>query len=234
MRTSCLIVSMCICMGACAGMAAAATTIDFESLPDSPFYFYTEGRVTFTATDSGLLQKFADTPNGTYSLTGLDSPYSELRADFAGGTRFVTVDLGDFAGIDAETVFLEIFGASGESVGFISEDIPADREGMTTLSLSAPCISYAIFGARNSTLDNGSSVPADNFTFGDCPCIPAPAQSCSAQSAWDSSAACGDIEPCDLSARLRITSSPPSRSGVRDMSLLLDSLSSQLCRQFPD
>jgi hypothetical protein len=45
---------------------------------------------------------------------------------------------------------------------------------MTTLSLSAPCISYAIFGARNSTLNNGSSVPADNFTFGDCPCIPAP------------------------------------------------------------
>jgi hypothetical protein len=36
---------------------------------------------------------------------------------------------------------------------------------MTTLSLSVPGISYAIFGARNSTLDNGSSVPADNFTF---------------------------------------------------------------------
>jgi hypothetical protein len=77
-------------------------------------------------------------------------------------------------GIDAETVFLEVFDASGQSVGFASEDIPADRVHMTTLSLSAPCISYAIFGARNSTLGNGSSVPADNFTFGDCACIPAP------------------------------------------------------------
>lgn len=174
MRMSCLIVSICVGMGTFAGSATAATTIDFESLPDSPFLSYTEGRVTFTAVDGGLLQKFADTPNGTYSLTGLDSPYSELRADFAGGTRFVTVDLGDYANIDAETVFLEIFGASGESVGFVSEDIPADRMGMTTLSLGAPCISYAIFGARDSSIGNGSSVPADNFTFGDCPCIPAP------------------------------------------------------------
>ena len=62
-------------------------------------------------------------------------------------------------------MFLEVFGASGNSLGFASEDIPADRMGMTTLSLNVPGISYAVFGARNSTLDNGSSVPADNFTF---------------------------------------------------------------------
>ncbi|MGE5295901.1 MAG: hypothetical protein ACM3VT_13835 [Solirubrobacterales bacterium] len=173
--TRCLILSIWGLLGIWAGPAAAVTTIDFESLPDDPFYSYSEGRVTFTAVDGGLLQKFADTPNGTFSLTGLNSPYSQLRADIAGGTRFVMVDLGDFANIDAETIFLEIYGPSGNLLDSISEEIPADRQGMTTLSLSAPCISYAIFGSRDSTLDNGSSVPADNFTFGDCPCIPAPA-----------------------------------------------------------
>jgi hypothetical protein len=174
MRTLCLIISMCGFLEVWAGPAAAMVVINFEDLPDSPFTSYTEAGVTFTAVGGGLLQKFPDTPNGTFSLTGLNSPYPELRADVAGGTRFVTVDLGDFAEIDAETVFIEIFGPSGNSVGFTSQDIPADLMGMTTLTLGAPCISYAIFGSRNSTLGNGSSVPADNLTFGGCPCVPAP------------------------------------------------------------
>lgn len=179
MRKLCLLVSMCGLIWVGAGPAAAAQ-IDFEDLPDEPFTSYTwENRVTFTAVDGGLLQRFADTPNGTFSLTGLDSPYSELRADFIGGTTSVSVDLGDFAGIDAERIFLEIYNGSGTKLDETWEDIPADRMGMTRLSLSAPSISYAIFGSRNSTLDNGSSVPADDFIFGDCPCpsnpcIPAP------------------------------------------------------------
>lgn len=173
MRTSLAIVLTCGLMAVTAG-PAMATVIDFESLPADPFYFYTQGRVTFTAVDGGLLQRFGDTPNGTYSLTGLNSPYSELRADIEGGTSFVSVDLGDYANIDSERVFLEIYGASGNLLNSTSENVPADRMGMTTLSLCGPCISYAIFGARDSSIGNGSSVPADNFTFGDCPCIPAP------------------------------------------------------------
>lgn len=177
MKKLCLIVCMCCVLGVWAGPAAAAVTIDFESLPEDPFSLYEESGVVFTAVDGGLLQRFADTPNGTFSLTALIAPYSELRADIAGGASFVSVDLGDYAGIDAETVFLEVFGISGNSLGFASEDIAADRMGMTTMSLSVPGISYAIFGSRDSTLANGSSVPADNFTFvpaGSAACIPAP------------------------------------------------------------
>jgi len=174
MRKLCLLVSMCGLFWLWAGPAAAAQ-IDFEDLPDEPFTSYTWGnRVTFTAVDGGLLQRFADTPNGTFGLTGLDSPYPELRADFVGGTTSVSVYLGDFAGIDAERIFLEIYNASGAKLDETWEDIAANRMGMTKLSLSAPCISYAIFGSRNSTLDNGSSVPADDFVFGDSPCDPTP------------------------------------------------------------
>jgi hypothetical protein len=173
MRTSLAIVLAWGLMAVTAG-PAMATVIDFESLPADPFYSYTEGRVTFTAVDGGLLQRFGDTPNGTYSLTGLNSPYSELRADIEGGTSFISVQLGDYAYIDSETVFLEIYGPSGALLNSISENVPADRMYMTTLSLCGPCITYAVFGARNSSIGNGSSVPADNFTFGDCPCIPAP------------------------------------------------------------
>ena len=62
-------------------------------------------------------------------------------------------------------------------MGSVSKDIPKDQMQMMTLSLSAPRVAYAIFGSRNSEIDNGSSVPADNFIF--CPCptpsvVPAP------------------------------------------------------------
>lgn len=61
MKRRCVLVSVCSLCWMGAGPAAAMTTIDFESLPDSPFYSYTEGRVTFTAVDGSLLQKFPDT-----------------------------------------------------------------------------------------------------------------------------------------------------------------------------
>jgi hypothetical protein len=171
MKRLCLIASICCVLGAWTLPAAAVVIIDFENLPTEPFDLYEEAGVVFTAVDGSLLQKFADTPNGTFSLTGLTAPYPELRADIEGGASFVSVDLGDFAGIDAETVFLQVFGAAGNPLGSDSENIPANRLGMTTLSVEAPGISYAIFGSRNSTLGNGSSVPADYFTF--TPAIPA-------------------------------------------------------------
>jgi len=171
-----------VCVAACLGVwiapaRAAPTTITFEALPDVPFNMYVEGLATFTAVDGGLLKR--DTaPNLTWALRAVTEPYPEMRADIAGGASSVSVDLGDFAGIDTETVFLEIFSASGTSLGFISEDVPIDRMGMTTLTLSGPCFAYAVFGARNSSINNGSSVRADNFTFEPCTCppvIPAPA-----------------------------------------------------------
>jgi hypothetical protein len=155
---------------------AASTTIAFETLPETPFNSYTEGLVTFTAVDGGQLKKDL-APNMTWALRAVTEPYPEMRADIAGGATFVSVDLGDYANIDSETVFLEIFSASGTSLGFASEAVPIDRMGMTTLTLSGPCFAYAVFGARDSSIDNGSSVRADNFTFEPCACpsvIPAP------------------------------------------------------------
>jgi hypothetical protein len=164
-------------MGAWIAPAGAApTTVTFEALPETPFNSYTEGLVTFTAVNGGLLKRDV-TPDGTWGLRAVVAPYPEQRADIAGGASFVSVELGDFAGIDAETVFLEIFDAEGNSLGFTSQAIPADLMGMTTLSLTSPCFAYAIFGSRDSTSNNGSSVRSDNFTFEPCACpsaIPAP------------------------------------------------------------
>ena len=106
-----------VCVAACLGVwiapaRAAPTTVTFEALPDVPFNMYVEGLATFTAVDGGLLKR--DTaPNLTWALRAVTEPYPEMRADIAGGASFVSVDLGDFAGIDTETVFLEIFGAVG-------------------------------------------------------------------------------------------------------------------------
>lgn len=185
MRRLYLMVSVCALLVACAGPAGAAlTTVTFEDLPASPFAVYTEGKVSFTAVGGGLLQEVPSTPSGSAGITGagVGTPevFPELRADIAGGARFVSVGLGDWNG-DSETVFLEAFNSSGASLGFVSEPRPAGFVGMQTLSLGAsldgPCICYAIFGGRLSTANNGSSVAADNFAFESCLCppvIPAP------------------------------------------------------------
>jgi hypothetical protein len=176
-KRSLVMVSVCGLCGLWASTAGAMTTVDFEGFPSTPVTSYTEGRVTFTAVDGSQLVKWIG-PNGTYGITSITPPYAERRADIEGGTTFVSVDLGDYDGIDAETIFLEIFGPSGNSLGFTSKAIPATVGGlgMTTLSIgSESCIAYAIFGSRDTT--NGSSVRADNFTFSDCPCptvIPVP------------------------------------------------------------
>ena len=136
MRKVCLIVSMCGLVGVWTG-PAAATTIHFENLPSTPFVSYYEAGVLFTAVDGTELQRFGDVPNDTWGLTGLAEFYPELRADFAKGATSVSVDLGDYAGVDAETIFLEIYDSSGVSLGSVSKDIPKDQMKMTTLSLSA-------------------------------------------------------------------------------------------------
>ncbi len=170
---------VCVCASAAAWMSpalAAPTTVMFESLPTTPFDSYTEGLATFTAVDGSQLRK-AYTLNGTWGIRSGTWPYAEMQADIAGGASSVSVDLGDKVGDDAETLFLEIFDAAGNSLGFTSQAIPADLSCMTTLSLSSPCIAYAVFGSRESTLNNGSSILADNFTYKPCSCpsaIPAP------------------------------------------------------------
>lgn len=150
-----------------AGLTAAAgtgraATVTFESAPAS-FTSYTDQGATFTAVGGGSIFTLSGSPNGTKAILGANSTHQELRADIAGGTSFVSVDLGDF-NQDADTIFLEVFNSSDVSLGFTSALLPSSFTGMQTLSLSTPNIAYAVFGARAPAL-GGSSVYADNFTF---------------------------------------------------------------------
>lgn len=157
---SCL-VTVSLVLGA--GLAEAGV-IDFESMPVGYLASYTESGVTFTA-PGGVVFGLVG-PNGTKGLVGREPSgplYLHRRADIAGGATSVSVDLGDFDQ-DPDTLFLEIFDSSNASIGFTDLLIDASFEGMKTLSLSAPDIAYAVFGATDpATL--GSSVFADNFTF---------------------------------------------------------------------
>jgi hypothetical protein len=137
---------------------AAPITINFDALSLSGVSSYTESGVTFTAPNFSTL----DSPNGTLALLEESSPRNFLRADISGGAVSVSVDLGDFGG-DSDLLFLEVFDSSDTSLGRTEFFIEASFEGMETLSLSTPGISYAIFGAIDAV--NGSSVYADNFTI---------------------------------------------------------------------
>jgi hypothetical protein len=96
-----------------------------------------------------------------------NSPRKEIRADVIGGTNFVSVDLGDF-GADPDLLFLQVLNSANVSLGFTSQLIDSSFSGMQTLSLTAPSIAYALFGARPPAT-NGSSVYADNLTFSQVP-----------------------------------------------------------------
>jgi hypothetical protein len=148
--------------------AVASITIDFESFPAGPFASYTEQDVTFSASGGGGAIITFLTPNGTLGLVDENIPRKELRADIGPGATFVSVDLGDHDA-DSDRLFLEIFDIGNNLLGYTDQVISEDFIGMETLSLSAPNIAYAIFGARDAV--NGSSVAADNFTFEP---IPAP------------------------------------------------------------
>lgn len=155
---------------------AAPTTIAFETLPETAFNSYTEGPVTFRGVNNEPLMRDYS-PNGTLGLRSVVSPFQEMRADIVGGASSISVDLGDYPGVDSETVFLEGYNASGNLVTSASQFVDINYDDMTTLSISGGCFAYAIFGSFGSTSNNGSSVRADNFTYELCACpsvIPAP------------------------------------------------------------
>jgi hypothetical protein len=154
-----------------ANPALANITIDFEDFPDGPFAAHVKSGVAFTASGGGGQIYRTTAPNGTESIIDFSSPtQKELRADITVGATFVSVDLGDY-GDDSDKLFLEIFQASGTSLGYTDLTIASDFTGMETLSLtSVKRIAYAVFGARSPAV-GGSSVHADNFEFTP---IPAP------------------------------------------------------------
>jgi hypothetical protein len=155
---------------------AEAETITFNG-QSGQVASYTEAGVTFTALTGSLA--FVFTPNGTIGLLSQPEPlgpiaYPQMRASIAGGTSFVSVDLGDFGG-DSDLLVLRAYDGLDNLIGFESLLIASTFRGMLTLSVSAPNIAYAVFGAEGPAL-TGSSVFADNFTFAaDAAPVPEPA-----------------------------------------------------------
>jgi len=152
---------------------ASATTITFNSDVFVNVVSFTEQGVTFSAVGGGGMISALSTPNGTTGLLDNNTPRKQFRADIAGGTTSVSVDLGDFDA-DPDLLVLSIFNSSDVLLGTTSLAIDADFTGMLTLSLSAPGIAYATFGSTVPSA-NGSSVFADNFTFAAPAAVPEPA-----------------------------------------------------------
>jgi hypothetical protein len=144
--------------------SVAAITIDFESFPimGGVIPTYTEQGVTFSASGGGGGLWASEGPNGTLGLLDMCSPKKELRADIGLGASSVSVDLGDY-NVDSDLIFLEIFDSADNLIDYTDMVISETFVGMETLTLSAPNIAYAVFGARNP--GKGSTVYADNFTF---------------------------------------------------------------------
>jgi hypothetical protein len=150
-----------------AGSAAQATVLTFESVPDGPTY----SELGATITAAGQNFQSLSSPNGTSGILVDVSPRSPFTAVFGTLQSSVSVDLGDFDA-DADTIFLQGFGLGGVPLGEISMLLDASDSSMHTLTFSAADISYVIFGSRDPSI-NGSSVYADNLTFGGA--VPEPA-----------------------------------------------------------
>jgi len=149
-------------------VSANAAVITFDSLPGNTST-YTEQGVTFSAGGQTLLRLAA--PGGSPSLLVDGSPRNPTMAVIAGGTGFVSVDLGDF-NADQDDLFLRVYDAADVLLGEALLTIPADFTGMKTLSVSANGIAYAVMGGVGV---NGSSVFIDNFTWRAGGGVPEPA-----------------------------------------------------------
>lgn len=152
-------------LGASLSGAASAAVIDFNAPIVGPSY--SEQGIVFTpeTVNGGNLDNgFGNSPNGTPGLAALDSnsgDFVPIRATIAGGTNFVSIDLGDF-NQDADLLFLDAYDSTNTLLGQVTENIAGNFTGMKTLAFANPNIAYVIFGGVGV---QGSSVYADNFTW---------------------------------------------------------------------
>ncbi len=147
--------------------ASALVTIDFDALAGNQGATFAIGAVTFSAFGGGGSIYANSTPNGTNGLLENSSTRKLLRADIAGGTDSVSIDLGDFGG-DPDRLILEAYTVTNVLIGSTFLNIDAAFFGMETLSLAMAGISYVKFGSTFPST-GGSSVYADNFTYAAIP-----------------------------------------------------------------
>ena len=149
--------------------ASNAANIDF----DAPLFLfmassYTTQGVTFTSTDpNGWISTSTSTPapipSYTFQAYFADGNNAAARAVIAGGADFVSIDMGDFGGIDADELYLKVYDTNNNLLATATDLLPSGVQGMRTLSVSAQNISYAIFGGIGYL--GTSSVYYDNFSF---------------------------------------------------------------------
>ena len=105
-----------VCAAAVAAAAPVIVDFDFESFPRGPFVSHTVNGITFSPTTPGeTLQNASSPPAGLSNNRGIapnsGPPFTSIRADIAGGTSLVSIDLGDPGG-DEDGLFLRAFDAS--------------------------------------------------------------------------------------------------------------------------
>jgi hypothetical protein len=137
--------------------------IDFNAAPDGQTSL-TFGPVTFTAGGAPIYTTtYGNAPNGTRGIIANDgNAFVPFRADIAGGTSFVSIDLGDYNS-DADNLYLRAYDASNNLIASATDFIDASFVGMKTLSVSAANIAYVRFGGTGFL--EQSNVYADNFTY---------------------------------------------------------------------
>jgi hypothetical protein len=129
--------------------------------------------VTFTPIGGGTLTSdaFGPSPNGTKGIVATNgSNFPQINALIAGGTNFVSVDIGDYNS-DADSLFLRAYDSGNnliDSDGFVIGDA---FTGLVTLSVSVAGIDRVEFGGFGV---QGSSVYGDNFTFDSNAVVPEP------------------------------------------------------------
>jgi hypothetical protein len=152
---------------------AATVVIDFNAgFADAPFY--TDMGVTFTPIGGGTLtsNNFGVSPNGTKGIVGTNGPdFQTINALIAGGTNFVSVDIGDY-NADADAIFLRAYDAANNLLDSDTFNLAAAFTGLVTLSVSVAGIDHVEFGGVGT---QGSSVYSDNFTFESNAVVPEPA-----------------------------------------------------------
>ena len=146
-----------------ASARASTVVIDFNAgFADTASY--SDMGVTFTPIGGGTLttNNYGNSPNGTKALLATNgNVFPSINALIAGGTNFVSVDLGDF-NADADAIFLRAYDAGNNLLGSDTFNIAAAFTGLVTLSVSVAGIDHVEFGGVGVA---GSTVYADNFTY---------------------------------------------------------------------
>ncbi|MEM9049700.1 MAG: VPLPA-CTERM sorting domain-containing protein [Pseudomonadota bacterium] len=160
-------------------VSAATNTIDFEEFaPGTVLNGLNLGDLKLNTVGADIAVT-TDNPGGTGNAiekAPFAGPNRYMAKFKVSGVRNISVDVGDFGG-DEDNSFLKAYDADGVLIAKQRLKIPANLDGMVTLSVSADVDIYKIkFGTQKSD-QFPNSVYADNLTYDytDMAAVPLPA-----------------------------------------------------------